>query len=411
MQSPSASASNARRAAIPRTVWVLGFVSLLMDVSSEIVQALLPFYLVSHLGASAAVVGFVEGLSVAIATTTKLFSGILTDWTGRRKPMVIVGYGLGAASKLIFPLAASVGWIVGAKAVDRVGKGIRGTPRDALIADVTPPELRGASFGLRKSLDTVGGFLGPLVAIGLLILFGGNVQAVFWVAAVPAFLAVALLVVGIEEPVRATPVRKDGPPRLTDVARLGRGVWLTIAVACLLTAARFSEAFLLLKSQEAGFSLTWVPITLVIMHAVYGLAAYPVGRLSDAIGRMGLLGASLVFLVAAYLVLATASSIAAFVAGIVLWGLHMGFSQGLLATLIADSAPAPLRGTAFGVFNLMTGLVVLAGNVAAGLIWDAYGSYGTFITGASLSTAGAIAFGLIAIRRARLSSTNGAMRT
>lgn len=400
-----------RRPTIPRTVWVLGFVSLLMDLSSEIVQALLPFYLVGTLGASAVLVGFVEGFSVLVATTTKLFSGVVTDWTGRRKPMVILGYGLGAVSKLIFPLAASVGWIVGAKAIDRVGKGIRGTPRDALIADVSPPELRGASFGLRKSLDTVGGFLGPLVAIALMFVFSGNVQAVFWIAVVPAFLAVALLVVGIEEPAHAAPLKKDGPPRPADIARLNAGVWLTILVACLLTGARFSEAFLLLKAQEAGFSLAWVPLTLVIMHAVYGLTAYPVGRLSDAIGRTGLLGTSLVFLVAAYLVLAHATSIPVFVAGIVLWGLHMGFSQGLLATLIADAAPAALRGTAFGVFNLMTGLVVLAGNVAAGLLWDAYGSYGTFVAGASLSALGAVAFGLIVGRRASTASTKGAERT
>ena len=407
----STSAPPVRRQSIPRTVWVLGFVSLLMDVSSEIVQALLPFYLVGTLGASAVVVGFVEGISVFVVTTTKLFSGVITDWTGHRKPMVILGYGLGATSKLIFPLATSVGWIVGAKAIDRVGKGIRGTPRDALIADVSPPEIRGASFGLRKSLDTLGGFLGPLVAIGLLFLFSGNVQAVFWVAVVPALLAIALLVIGIEEPVHASQVKKEGPPRAADAVRLGRGVWLTIFVACLLTAARFSEAFLLLKSQEAGFSLTWVPITLVIMHAVYGLAAYPVGRLSDAIGRMGLLGTSLVFLVAAYMVLAHASSIPAFAVGIVLWGLHMGFSQGLLATLIADSAPAPLRGTAFGVFNLMTGVTVLTGNVAAGLMWDAYGSYGTFIAGALLSAVGAFAFGLIAVRRAWQASASGAKLT
>ncbi|CAO4174028.1 Efflux permease protein [Methylorubrum populi] len=232
----------ARRRAIPRTVWVLGFVSLLMDVSSEIVQALLPFYLVGTLGASAVLVGFIEGFSVFVATTTKLFSGIVTDRIGRRKPMVILGYGLGAASKLIFPLAASVGWIVGAKALDRVGKGIRGTPRDALIADVSPPEIRGASFGLRKSLDTVGGFLGPFVAIALMFVFGGNVQAVFWIAVVPAVLAVGLLVVGIEEPAHASPLKKDGPPRPADMARLNAGVWLTILVACLLTAARFGLA-------------------------------------------------------------------------------------------------------------------------------------------------------------------------
>jgi len=393
MQTPPTSdqaSSGARR--IPRTVWMLGIVSLLMDLSSEMIQTLLPFYLVSHLGASAAMVGFVEGISAAIATVTRLFSGLLSDLTGRRKPLAVLGYGLGAASKLMFPLAASVGWIVTAKAVDRVGKGIRGTPRDALIADVTPPEMRGASFGLRKSLDTVGGFVGPLAAVALMLAFSNDVLKVYWIAVVPAFLAVALLAFGVDEPEAGPGPRKVAGLRLADAALLNRATWLVIIAACLLTAARFSEAFLLLKSQEAGFSPAMVPITMVVMHAVYGLTAYPVGHLSDRVGRTGLLLVSLVVLVAAYLVLAAASSVPAFLVGIVLWGLHMGLSQGLLATLIADAAPVSLRGTAFGIFNLMTGIVVLIGNVAAGLIWDAHGSRTTFIVGAALSLAACVAF-------------------
>ena len=370
---------------IPRTVWVLGFVSLLMDVSSEMIQTLLPFYLVGVLGASATFVGFVEGLSVAIATVTKLFSGVISDITTRRKPLAVLGYGLGAVSKLIFPLATSTGWIVTAKALDRVGKGIRGTPRDALIADVTPPEIRGASFGLRKSLDTVGGFLGPLAAIGLMLALNNDVLTIYWIAVVPAFLAIALLIFGIREPEAPPSARPVKRFRLADVVLLNRAVWLVIIAACLLTAARFSEAFLLLKSQEAGFAPAMIPLTMVIMHAVYGLTAYPVGRLSDRVGRTGLLVLSILVLIAAYGALAVASGIAAFVLGIVLWGLHMGLSQGLLATLIADTAPAEMKGTAFGFFNLMTGLVVLIGNIAAGLIWDAYGSGATFLTGAALS--------------------------
>ncbi|MCJ8052145.1 MFS transporter [Shinella curvata] len=370
---------------IPATVWVLGIVSLLMDISSEMVQTLLPFYLVSGLGASAVFVGFIEGLSVAVATVTKLFSGILADRLAQRKPLAVLGYGLGALSKLIFPLATSMGWIVAAKAVDRVGKGIRGTPRDALIADVTPPELRGASFGLRKSLDTVGGFIGPLAAIGLMILLGGDVLAIYWIAVVPAFLAVLLLIVGVREPKAPFHAKGSGLPRLADIARLNGAVWMVIGAASLLTLARFSEAFLLLKSQEAGFAPAWIPITMVIMHAVYGLTAYPVGALSDRIGRSGLLIASLFVLVAAYVTLACAAGVPAFIAGIVLWGLHMGLSQGLLATLIADTAPKNLKGTAFGVFSLITGIVVLLGNVAAGLIWDSHGSGATFLTGAVLS--------------------------
>ncbi|MGA1830449.1 MFS transporter [Rhizobium wenxiniae] len=384
MSSYSEPTSSASRTGIPRTVWILGIVSLLMDISSEMVQTLLPFYLVSSLGASAVTIGFIEGFSVAIATTTKLFSGIVSDWARNRKWLAVAGYGLGAISKLLFPFATSTGWIVTAKAIDRVGKGIRGTPRDALIADVTPPQIRGAAFGLRKSLDTVGGFVGPLAAIGLMFALANDVLTIFWIAVVPAFLSVLVLMIGIREP--ESPVRKAGGSlKFRDVVTLNRSVWIVIIAASALTFVRFSEAFLLLKSEESGFQPAWIPITMVIMHAVYGLTAYPVGKLSDVIGRTGILGASMAVLVAAYLTLAFAGSIVVFLIGIVLWGLHMGLSQGLLATLIADAAPAHLKGTAFGVFNLVTGLAVLFGNVLAGLVWDIYGSFGTFLSGAILA--------------------------
>ncbi|WP_105381796.1 MFS transporter [Neorhizobium alkalisoli] len=384
--------------AIPRTVWVLGVVSLLMDISSEMIQTLLPLYLVAGLGASAVAIGFIEGLSVAIATVTKLFSGVISDWTGKRKPLAVLGYGLGALSKPIFPLATSIGWVVVAKAVDRVGKGIRGTPRDALIADVTPPEIRGASFGLRKSLDTIGGFVGPLAAIGLMLATGGDMIVIFWIATIPAFLAVALLIVGVKEP-EQPPSPSKGLPRFRDAGRLNPAVWVVIAVSSLLTFARFSEAFLLLKSQEAGLSLAWIPITMVVMHAVYGLTAYPVGYLSDRIGRRSLIALSLLFLIAADLALATAQTMPVLFAGIVLWGLHMGFSQGILSTLIADSAPQNLKGTAFGVFNLATGLTVILGNVAAGLLWETNGSTSTFLAGALMALASLAAVPLLSAAR------------
>ncbi len=386
--------------AIPRTVWLLGVVSLLMDISSEMIQTLLPLYLVAGLGASAVAIGFIEGLSVAIATVTKLFSGVISDWTGKRKPLAVLGYGLGALSKPIFPLATSIGWVVVAKAVDRVGKGIRGTPRDALIADVTPPEIRGASFGLRKSLDTVGGFVGPLAAIGLMLATDGNMIAIFWIAAIPAFLAVALLIVGVKEP-EQPPSPSKGMPRFRDAGRLNRAVWVVIGVSSLLTLSRFSEAFLLLKSQEAGLSLAWIPITMVVMHAVYGLTAYPVGYLSDRIGRRSLIALSLLFLIAADLALATAQTLPMLFAGIVLWGLHMGFSQGILSTLIADSAPQNLKGTAFGLFNLATGLTVILGNVSAGLLWETYGSSSTFLAGAVMAFASLATVPLLSAARHR----------
>lgn len=387
MTTSSAPVSAAVRVRIPPTVWVLGFVSLLMDISSEMVQTLLPYYLVSGLGASAVTVGFIEGLSVAIATTTKLFSGIIADWTRRRKMLAVLGYGLGAISKLAFPFATSLGWIVAAKAVDRVGKGIRGTPRDALIADVTPAEIRGAAFGLRKSLDTVGGFIGPLAAMALMFALSENVLAIFWIAVIPAFLSVFILMIGVKEPDAPTQTKAGKPFRAADFAKLNPAVWIVIFGASLLTFARFSEAFLLLKSEEAEFRPAWIPVTMIIMHAIYGLTAYPAGRLSDRIGRSGILAASVAVLAASYLALAFANSIPLFLTGILLWGLHMGLSQGLLATLVAETAPPNLKGTAFGVFNLMTGVAVLIGNVLAGLLWDLHGSFGTFLMGAILSLA------------------------
>ncbi|WP_109463834.1 MFS transporter [Albibacillus kandeliae] len=388
-------ATPSSRPAIPVTVWMLGIVSLLMDVSSEMVNALLPLYLASGLGASVLAIGFIEGLSVAVATATKYLSGLLSDYSHRAKTLAVLGYGIGALSRLIFPLAVSVDQIVLAKAMDRVGKGIRGTPRDAIIAAVTPPEIRGASFGLRKSLDTVGGFVGPLLAIGAMLLLAGDIPAVFWVAALPAALSVLVLVVAVRAPESDAPAAGSAF-RLADSLRLNRAVWSVIGIAAVIMLARFSEAFVLLKALEAGFVPAWVPLSLVVMHAAYGLTAYPVGRLSDRIGTSGLLIAGLAFLVAAHLVLAFATTVWAYVAGTILWGLHMGFSQGLLGAMIAAATPNHLKGSAFGTFNLVTGVVVLIGNTAAGFLWQTQGSAAPFLLGALLSVA---SMALIAIAR------------
>ena len=377
------------RPAIPTTVWMLGVVSLLMDVSSEMVQSLLPLYLVGGLGASALAVGFIEGLSVAVATATRFLSGVVADWSRRAKPLAVVGYGLAALSRLIFPLAATVDQIVLAKAMDRVGKGIRSTPRDAIVAGVTPPQIHGAAFGLRKSLDTVGGFLGPLAAVGAMLLLAGDIAAVYWLAVIPAVLAVAVLVIGVREPAadRAEKGWSGGGSRfrLAEAVRLNRAVAAVIGLGAVIMLARFSEAFVLLKALDAGVAATWVPLALVAMHAVYGLAAYPVGSLSDRVGSRGLLLCGLVFLVAAHLTLAAADTVLLYGLGTVLWGLHMGFTQGLLGALVAGAAPERLKGSAFGMFNLVTGLVVLTGNTAAGWLWTRFDPAVPFLAGAGLS--------------------------
>jgi MFS family permease len=387
-----------RRGEIPRTVWVLGFVSLLMDTSSEIIHALLPVYLVTVLGASMVTVGFVEGIAEATASITKIFSGAVSDRLGKRKWLAVVGYGLAAISKPIFPLAPSVGWLVVARFIDRVGKGIRGAPRDALIADVTPEHLRGASFGLRQSLDTVGAFIGPALAIALMWLTSDHFTSVFWVAVIPAFLCVALLVVAIDEPERPATFRKAGSPlSLAELGRLGPAYWLVVGIALVFSLARFSEAFLILRAQAVGLPVALVPLVLVLMNLVYSLAAYPAGALSDRTDRIFVLAAGFGILVAADLVLALTDGLPGLAVGVALWGLHMGFTQGPLSALVADTAPPELRGTAFGMFNLLGGVALLVASVLAGALWEHIGPQGTFFAGAAFTALALL--GLILARR------------
>jgi MFS family permease len=372
--------------AIPTSVWALGIVSLLMDISSEMIHALLPIYLVTVLGASTLTIGVIEGIAEATSSIVKVFSGALSDWLGRRKLLAVLGYGLAAFTKPVFPLAPSVAWLIVARFVDRVGKGIRGAPRDALIADLSPAHLRGASFGLRQSLDTAGAFAGPLMAIVLMWLTASNFTAVFWFAVIPAFMSLGFMIFGVSEPDAPAERRKvHFPLSLIELRRLGLAYWLVAAVATAFTLARFSEAFLVLHAQATGLPAMLVPAVMVVMNVVYALAAYPAGVLSDSGNRLRVLFIGLLLLVAADVVLAFAPGIAAVAAGVALWGLHMGFTQGLLSALIADMAPPELRGTAFGMFNLLTGIALLAASLVAGALWDAVGPKGTFLAGAAFA--------------------------
>ena len=371
---------------VPAGVWTLGFVSLLMDLSSEMIHALLPVYLVTVLGTSMLSVGIIEGVAEASASIVKIFSGALSDWLGKRKVLAAMGYGLAAFTKPVFPLAGSLGWLIAARFVDRVGKGIRGAPRDALVADITPTNLRGASFGLRQSLDTVGAFLGPLAAIGLMWVTGDYIVSVFWIAVIPAFLSFALITIAVKEPERPAARRRIKMPLSgRELKRLGAPYWWIVATGTVFTLARFSEAFLVLRAQSVGLSLALVPAVLVIMNITYALSAYPIGALSDRMDRMTILITGLVMLLVADVVLALATGIMAVAVGAALWGLHMGFTQGLLAALVADTAPAELRGTAYGVFNLVSGLALLLASVVAGTLWDVAGPQGTFLAGAALT--------------------------
>ncbi len=382
---------------IPRGIWVLGFVSLFMDVSSELIHSLLPVFMVSALGASALAVGIVEGLAESTALIVKVFSGALSDWLGKRKGLALLGYGLGAASKPLFALAASVPGVLGARFMDRIGKGIRGAPRDALVADLAPPEIRGAAFGLRQSLDTVGAFLGPLLGIVLMLLLADDFRSVFWFAVIPGVLAVLLLALGIEESgAPAAPKLPVNPVRWSTLCAMGAAYWSVVAMGAVFTLARFSEAFLILRAQQLGLPDAYAPLVLIVMNLVFAASAYPFGRLADRMRHRTLLAYGLGVLVAADLVLAQAGSLGAVAAGVALWGLHMGVTQGLLSAMIADTAPAGLRGTAFGFFNLASGIAMLAASLLAGLLWDRLGASATFHAGAVFS---ALALGLILLMK------------
>ena len=388
----NASEGGARR--LPAAIWVLGFVSLLMDISSEMIHSLLPVFMVTTLGMSALAVGLIEGAAEATALIVKVFSGVLSDYWGRRKPLAVAGYALGAVSKPLFALAGGAGMVVTARLLDRVGKGIRGAPRDALVADLAPPGMRGAAFGLRQSLDTVGAFLGPVLAIVLMLLWANDVRAVFWVAVIPAVLAVLLLVVGIREPAVADGVHRTNPIRRENLRRLGRDYWWVVAVGAVFTLARFSEAFLVLRAQQGGLALAWTPLVLIVMSVVYSMGAYPFGKLADKVSQTALLALGVLALIAADLLLAWRADGPLLWAGIALWGLHMAMTQGLLAMLVAQTAPADLRGTAFGFFNLMSGFALLVASGLAGLLWDWRGPGTTFVAGAVLAVGALALLGL-----------------
>ena len=367
---------------IPKGVWVLGGVSLLMDVSSEMIHSLLPLFMATTLGASVIIIGIIEGVAEATALMLKVFSGVISDYVGKRKGLALLGYGLGALSKPLFAIAPTSGVVFSARMIDRVGKGIRGAPRDALVADVTPPEIRGAAYGLRQSLDTIGAFLGPLLAVALMFLWDNDFQSIFWVAAIPAVLSIALLGFGLKEPRTAVVQKRTNPLRRENLKKLSAAYWWVVAIGSIFTLARFSEAFLVLRAQQMAIPLFAIPLVMVAMNLVYSLTAYPFGKLSDSMSHSKMLQWGLLVLIAADIVLALSSHWSTLLAGVALWGIHMGMTQGLLAAMVAHTAPPELRGTAFGMFNLMSGIALLLASAGAGVLWEVLGAASTFYAGA-----------------------------
>ena len=386
--------------ALPLGIWALGIGSMFMDISSELIHSLLPVFMTTVLGASMVTVGVIEGVAEATAAITKVFSGALSDYLGKRKFLLILGYGLAAFTKPVFPLAASIGWVFGARIVDRIGKGIRVAPRDALVADITPPQLRGAAYGLRQALDSIGSFIGPVLAVVFMIWFANDISAVMWIAVLPAFVAVAVLAFYVREPEQAQGQSTTRSPwTLADARALSSRYWLVVLLGGVFTLARFSEAFLVLRAQDVGIALGYVPLVLIAMNVVYAVFAYPAGIAADRVSARTLLLLGLTLLVAADLVLAAAATPALVIAGSTLWGAHMALTQGLLSKLVADTAPVHLRGTAFGIFNLASGIALLLASVIAGALWSGFGASATFLAGAAF--AATTALGLLGYRPAR----------
>lgn len=382
---------------------MLGFGSLFMDTSSELVHSLLPIFMVTVLGASVITIGLIEGIAEATAAITKVFSGAISDYFRKRKLLVVLGYGLAALTKPVFPLATTIGWVFAARFVDRIGKGIRGAPRDALIADMVAPPLRGAAYGLRQALDSIGAFLGPLLAVAFMLWLANDIKAVLWVAVVPAFIAVLLLIVALREPEPSQPAAAPRSPLTLRQARhLSRRYWLIVALGAVFTLARFSEAFLILRAQDVGLALTYVPAIMIVMNVVYALLAYPAGAAADRLSARTLLVFGLGVLVVADIVLAMAASAWTVFLGAAFWGLHMALTQGLLSKLVADAAPVDMRGTAFGVFHLVSGGALLLASVIAGLLWSMFGAAATFYAGAAFAALAAL--GLLIFRSPASSS-------
>ena len=404
--SPTNQGTQAAWRGLPGGIWAMGFGSLFMDISSEMIHSHLPIFMVTVLGASMVTVGVIEGIAEATGAILKMFSGALSDYLGKRKFLLILGYGLAAFTKPIFPLAASIGWVFTARFVDRVGKGIRGAPRDALVADIAPAELRGAAYGLRQALDSVGALLGPLLAVAFMIWLADDIRAVMWMAVVPAFIAVALLMIYVREPESAhAPGQVKAPLTLADTKRLPLRYWLIVLLGAVFTLARFSEAFLVLRTQDVGLPLGYVPVVMVVMNVFYAAAAYPAGVAADRFRPRNLFVIGLALLIAADVVLAIAAGALAVFAGAALWGLHMALTQGLLSKLVADTVPAQLRGTGFGIFNLISGVALLLASVIAGALWNAIGPAATFLAGAGFATVAAI--GIVTVRRGASQSGHG----
>jgi MFS family permease len=381
------------RARLGRNVLALAAVSLLTDVASDMTYPLLPLFLATTLGASATAVGAIEGAAESTAALLKLASGWLSDRVSRRKPLVLAGYGIASLIRPLIGLAQSVTQVLGIRVTDRIGKGIRTAPRDALVADSVDPAIRGRAFGFHRAADHAGAVIGPLLAFALLRWGGLEVRQIFLLTAIPGALAVLALLVGVREVPREMP---EASRKLDLRAPLGRRFWSFLAVLLVFTLGNSTDAFLLLRARDLGIDAALIPILWALLHVVKSLSSTPGGALSDRIGRKPLLVAGWILYAAVYFALARADAAWQAWALFAVYGIYFGLTEGVEKALVADLVPEDRRGAAFGWYNLALGIAALPASLIFGTIWDRAGAPAAFGFGAAMALAAAIGIAFVA---------------
>jgi MFS family permease len=364
-----------------------------MDLSSEMILSILPIFLVTGLGVSVLTLGLIEGLAEGVASVIKAFSGALSDYLKKRKILVVIGYGLSTLTKPFFALASTATWIFVARFVDRLGKGIRGAPRDSLIADSTSTKIRGTAYSLRQTLDTLGAVLGPIFAIIILYLTTNNFRLVLWFAVIPAVLCIVVLIFGVKESTLKKNIsRKKSYFLFENFLKITPVIWLFFLTVFILNLGHFSEAFLLLRSQEIGLKVSFIPVVFVVMNVAYAIVAVPFGHLADRGGFFILIVCGFLILVLADIILALTNSVGWMFVGIIFWGIHLGMTQGLLLAMISKLSPLELRGTSFGLFHAISGVALLTASLIAGYLWQYYYSGLIFFVSAIITLVGITTF-------------------
>lgn len=362
-----------------------------MKISSVIVFTLSPLFMTQVLGASIFAVGILEGILEVITLLARIFSGIISDYIHKRKSIIVVGYIFALISRPFLALATRMEDVFLGRAFDRIGNGLDATPRDALVGDLAPPQIKGACYGLRESLSRAGSFAGALLVMALLWLTEGNFSLVFWIGSIPTVLALMVLVIFVKDSPNQQAQHKKPTHKfkLKDLKKLPLPFWLILLLSGLFMLSNFSGAFLILRAEQTGLDLHLTSLVMIIQNLATAGTAYPVGYLSDKMGRRSMMGVGIVLIVCSDLLLAWGGSLYTILGGVLLWGAEIGITQSILAVFLADTCPQDLRGTGFGLFHFINGCCLLLANVFAGWIWHDVNPSAMFLASAVMASCSA----------------------